>query len=805
MESKNQPVTLAEKLIAETNVNLFLTGKAGTGKTTFLKNLKSSNSKRMIVVAPTGVAAINAGGMTIHSFFQLKFAPFLPNSTKKKEGWFRKEKLEIIRTLDLLVIDEISMVRADVLDAIDDTLRRTRRSHKPFGGVQLLMIGDIEQLPPVIKDEEWNLLSEYYETPYFFSSIALKRSNYQCVELTKVYRQNDSEFVNILNCIREKSIGAKELELLNSRCLPPSEYEKLAPINITTHNSVANQINRNKLDELKSKKYIFEATISGNFPEYSYPTEKELELKAGAQVMFIRNDNSNEKLYFNGKIGTVTSISEDGITVEDKSGQLINVLKCRWDNVRYTLSPETKEIEEIIDGTFEQYPLKTAWAITIHKSQGLTFEHAVIDAKNSFAHGQVYVALSRCKSLDGLFLRTPITLDAVKRDDKLNNFNLHMQQIRAEENQLSTLISEYKNQLLLELFSVEKIKFILDDVISELSIYYRKKSPATLHILSKLNLFFNKEIFDVSNSFQKQLRELMSKNDFLYINERIKKGSDYFLNKLNDFNNTLTSLPTKDFSDKECEKKVKELLIEYKKEYEIKITTLPLCQSGFSTHDYLKAKTNVLLGNISIKTKKEVTSTHPKLFERLISWRKEQALINGSSESSILKDSTIIDLAERIPTDLKELLQINKLTLSKVKKYGKTILGLLKESCFEYGYESNRELFDAEDTSKVSSHKESSEITTLNLYNEGKSISEIAKIRSLSKQTIEKHLCIATANGYIPLEHFVTRQHYKKIVSLLENMSDEIHLKPIKEILGDDYSWFEISCSKMYWEKNREK
>ncbi len=800
MESPNQPVLLANKIIAETNANLFLTGKAGTGKTTFLKELKQSNTKRMVVLAPTGVAAINAGGMTIHSFFQLKFGPFLPNGHKEKEGWFRKDKLQIIRTLDLLVIDEISMVRSDVLDAIDDTLRRIRRSHKPFGGVQLLMIGDIEQLPPVVKDEEWLLLKEYYETPYFFSSLALKRSNYLCVELTKVYRQNDENFVNILNKIRNKSISSTELETLNKRLLPPDQYERLAPINICTHNSVANRINRNKLEELDSKKYVFDASIWGNFPEYSYPTEKNLELKEGTQVMFIRNDNSSEKLYFNGKIGTITSISEEGITVKDKTGTYIHVEKCIWNNIKYSLSPDTKEIEETVDGTFQQYPLKIAWAITIHKSQGLTFEHAVIDAQHSFAHGQVYVALSRCKSLDGLFLRGPITMEAVKRDEKLELFNQYLQSIRAKEEHIDSLITEYKNQLLLELFSTEKIKFLFDEIVSELSVYYRKKSSATLQILTKLHNFFLNEIYTVSISFQKQLRELMNKNDSQFINERIRKGGEYFQEKLEQFDKSLKSLPTKDFSDKECEKKVKELLSEYQKEYEIKVATLPLGQHGFSTQNYLKTKTNILLGTLTIKPKEKVQSSHPKLLERLILWRKEVAAKNKTSISNILKDVTIFDLAERIPSNEDNLLQIKKFTPSKVKKYGKEIFSIIKEACFEFGYESNRESFSS---TKPTNQKESTEFLTLKLFNEDKNISEIAKSRNLSNGTIENHLCTLVCNGYIPLETFVTKDHYKNIVSILEDMSDEIRLKPIKEQLGEGYSWFEIRCAKEYWEKNQ--
>lgn len=426
----NQDFELALDLLQNTGINLFLTGKAGTGKTTFLKRLKEISPKRMIVVAPTGVAAINAGGVTIHSFFQLSFGPYLSPTLKEEEEkkpdfkhQFRKEKINILRSMDLLVIDEVSMVRADVLDAISDILRRYRDGSKPFGGVQLLLIGDLQQLAPVAKEDEWNVLKDYYPSTFFFESKALAESSYFCIELTHVYRQNDTHFIQLLNNIRENRFDDATLAQLNQRYIPNfrpahnSDY-----ITLTTHNYQAQQINSRNLAELPDEPYTFTATIENDFPEYSYPTDEQLTLKRGAQVMFVKNDSSSEKRYYNGKIGKIVFINADKITVADETGQEIDVEKETWSNLKYTIDPETQEIVESVSGTFSQYPLKTAWAITIHKSQGLTFDHAIIDVSAAFSHGQAYVALSRCKTLEGVVLNSPITRNAMISDSRINAF-----------------------------------------------------------------------------------------------------------------------------------------------------------------------------------------------------------------------------------------------------------------------------------------------------------------------------------------------------------------------------------------------
>ena len=401
---QNQELRTAWDFVENTGRSIFLTGKAGTGKTTFLKKVMAGSRKRPIVVAPTGVAAINAGGVTIHSFFQLPFSPYVPGAKVESKFDFSKEKRKIIASMDLLIIDEISMVRADLLDAIDAVLRRFREHGQPFGGVQMLMIGDLAQLTPVVTPEDERILKPYYDTPYFFGSKALQQIDYVTIQLEHVYRQQDASFINILNEVRHGHPSQEVLGKLNSRVLLSPKLGDMA-IRLTTHNNLANYYNESELQKLSGPAYTYRAEIKGTFPDYSYPTAEALVLKEGAQVMFVKNDPSGKHLYYNGRIGRVIEASEKRFTVYcEGDSEAIEVEPLEWENTRYTLNEKTREIEAEVMGTFKQLPLRLAWAITIHKSQGLTFDRAIIDANQSFAPGQVYVALSRCRTLEGLLL-----------------------------------------------------------------------------------------------------------------------------------------------------------------------------------------------------------------------------------------------------------------------------------------------------------------------------------------------------------------------------------------------------------------
>ena len=537
----NEESILAWNIIEKTSANLFLTGKAGTGKTTFLKRLKELSPKRMIVLAPTGIAAINAGGMTIHSFFQLPFSPYVPGTTfgsgEQKRYQFSKLKRNIIRSIDLLVIDEISMVRSDLLDAVDSVLRQYRKRHDlPFGGVQLLMIGDLQQLAPVVTPQEEHLLGQHYDTPFFFSSNALKQVGYLTIELKKVYRQQDEQFISLLNQIRENKASEATLQALNQRYIPnfvpPKEGNY---IRLTTHNAPAQYINEQQLAALPAQSFSFTADIEGDFPETSYPADFKLTLKPGAQVMFIKNDPQHR--FYNGMIGEVIGVrtDEDGskITVRSKdSGEEFDLEKMEWTNAKYTLNEKTKEIEETVEGKFIQYPLRLAWAITIHKSQGLTFEHAIIDASHSFTHGQTYVALSRCKTLEGMVLSEPLSRGAIISSQTVDAFSSQL--TAPTQEQISSLELQYIIYCISELFDFYSIRASYEHLMRCLVEFFNGKYPRVVSEYQKLQVVL-KSLIAVSDKFRVQYTGMLARNPDVRqaeLQDRIHKGAMYFLDKI---------------------------------------------------------------------------------------------------------------------------------------------------------------------------------------------------------------------------------------------------------------------------------
>ena len=533
----NKELDLAWDFINNTDRNVFLTGKAGTGKTTFLHKLKKESLKRAVVVAPTGVAAINAKGVTIHSFFQMPFGPILPNQDLNNSSGFNRKfnrtKINIIKSLDLLIIDEISMVRADLLDGIDKTLRRYRNRIKVFGGVQVLMIGDLQQLSPVIKENEWSLLKPFYKNIFFFSSQAYQECNAITVELKYIYRQDNPKFINILNEIRTNNLSQSSASELNKRWIPdftPTEDEGY--ISLTTHNNRAEQTNNSQLEKLSGKTKVYNARIEGKFPKFSHPNKEELELKVGAQVMFIKNDSSPEKLYFNGKIGKVILLDKNEVVVKCPDDQF-NIITTpeEWENINYKVDKETKTITENKIGSYIQMPLRLAWSITIHKSQGLTFEKAIIDAEAAFAHGQTYVALSRCKSLEGLVLKSKINSDQIISDSNVISFNEENEKNQPNENILNTSKSEYQLNLISEIFDFYKFLYPVNKL---LDIYYKNRGIIYGNIEAPLNSIKDEvtNLLKIANGFKSQLvsipyKEMLPQNK-LEIQERFQKAIQYY-------------------------------------------------------------------------------------------------------------------------------------------------------------------------------------------------------------------------------------------------------------------------------------
>ena len=682
---------LAERYVTCTGKSVFLTGKAGTGKTTFLKHITRTTSKRFVVLAPTGVAAINAGGSTIHSFFQLPLCPYLPDvkeliteyQTPERYRSLRKERVNIIRTLDLLIIDEISMVRADLIDAVDMTLRRYRRNDKPFGGVQLLMIGDAQQLSPVVKENERPYMSQVYPSPYFFHAKALQKMDYVTIELQKVYRQKDREFLDILNAVRENRITSDVLKKLNARVHAYDEEDE--PIRLTSHNAKADSVNLMKLDELPGEPYSFEAETEGEFPENSYPADFVLTLKVGAQVMFIRNDPEGE--YYNGKIGKVESIDSRGlIQVTDEDSGLINVTPVEWENIQYVLDEESGEIVPSVLGKFRQFPLRVAWAITIHKSQGLTFDRVTIDAGAAFAFGQVYVALSRCRTLEGISLDTPISYSAICSDMHVSDFNARIPEIQSVESALENEERTY-------LFDTLRNIFCLDDVSKTLG-WFRKTWVGSLENIytSEYQALLEwqnrmRDIGRTAETFKKQLSriEAARMDDDSYLKERLLKASEYFLPVFEQLRNFSLACSDVEIDNKETKKRVKEASDELLTLLDIGCSTLQMIQKdGFSIDSYNRIRTECMLEDRK-KTRKgrlkklehkpgEAGIVNEELRERLQEWRSARFKQDNVPAYTIMHQSTLMEIATFIPKTKKELLVIKGFGDAKFQKYGEEIL-----------------------------------------------------------------------------------------------------------------------------------
>jgi hypothetical protein len=813
MEYINNPeLQMAFDFVQFTNRNVFLTGKAGTGKTTFLHHLKSKSPKRMVVVAPTGVAAINAGGVTIHSFFQLPFHPFIPaqyitDTGQKTEPLLSssfklgREKINIIKSLDLLIIDEISMVRSDLLDAIDMVLRRHKDRNRPFGGVQLLMIGDIHQLSPVVKDEDWEMLSRYYETAFFFGSLALRSSDYVTIELKFIFRQQDRMFIELLNKIRDSKMDNQSLDILNKRCDPQfhtGEHEGY--ITLTTHNNQAQKINDSKLEKLPGKARIFKASIRDEFPEYAYPTAEELLLKTGAQVMFVKNDISKDKLYFNGKIGRITGFDDDLIMVHCPADDTtIAVTEVEWQNMKYALDEDTKEIQETVIGSFIQYPLKLAWAITIHKSQGLTFDRVVIDAHAAFAHGQVYVALSRCRTLEGMVLSTPISNRSIISDATVSEFARLSEQNQPGTQQLVESKKTYEQFLLSELFdfdpwlrlfySMRKLTQENKDALLE---------PQTTSIEAWIN-HIKLEMILVSEKFKPQISYLLASNPDIATNEllqeRIGKACRYFLDKLSVISGNILAV-TVQTDNKAVKKPVTESLNRIKQELTVKQQCLEAMMQGFGIREYLEAKARAVLSLPVLKTKNtpSVEDTSGKIQHRLLmdilrDWRDRKAKESGVPHYMILHQNTLATLVNYLPRTMESLKQIKGMGKKKPEQYGAELLAIIDDFCMENHLDSVPIVHTTHRATPAP--KADTKLVTLNMYKEGKTIQQIVQERAMAVTTIEGHIAYYIGTGEIPVMEFVSAETAELITRQFMETGNH-QLKPVKESLGDQVSWVEI-------------
>lgn len=689
----------AERYVKATGRSVFLTGKAGTGKTTFLKYITRTTAKRYVVLAPTGVAAINAGGSTIHSFFQLPLCPYLPDVKElvteyqmpERYRSLRKERARIIRTLDLLIIDEISMVRADLLDAVDMTLRRYRRSEKPFGGVQLLMIGDAQQLSPVVKESERYYMEKVYPSPYFFHSKALSRLSYVTIELQKVYRQRDPDFVDILNAVRDNRLTLPLLEKLNARvgARISSDEDGAEPIRLTTHNAQADEVNMRKMDELPDAPLQFVAEIEGEFPENSYPAEEVLTLKPGAQVMFLRNDSEGQ--YYNGKLGRVEDVMEGMVTVSDEDGMLINVVPVEWENSQYSLDDNTGEIRQSVVGVFRQLPLRVAWAITIHKSQGLTFDKVIIDAASAFAFGQVYVALSRCRSLGGISLCTPLSTTAIYSDQHVSEFNALIPPPESVRSALEAEELHFVFDQLRDLFCFEQVMkasgWLLKLWREKIEELYPAEYQRLMDARRKLD-----DVSKVADTFKLQLHKIESRKplDFEYLNERLAKASAYFLPVVEEAREVFTDASLLEIDNKETRKKVKEASDELLTALDILCRSFENINSGECTIESLcRIRTECLLEERKAPSKRRLKKLERKegetgvvneeLRERLQQWRTERFKADNVPAYTIMHQSTLLEIASFMPVTKAGLMAIKGFGEAKFRKYGEELLAICRE------------------------------------------------------------------------------------------------------------------------------
>lgn len=748
IQTSADPATYVLRFINQTSKNVFLTGKAGTGKTTLLRNIVSTTYKKCLIAAPTGIAAINAGGVTIHSLFQLPFGGFIPvketqtlhNNTRLndpvsviKNLQMYDSKRKLLRELELLIIDEVSMLRADLLDAIDLVLRHVRRNNLPFGGIQILFIGDMLQLPPVIKDDEWKILRNHYKSAYFFDAIVLEQNKPVYIELNKIYRQSDQHFVDLLNNLRNNEMEKEDYELLNTFFKPEYKHDPAdGYITLTTHNYKATELNRNFLNKLPGKSFFFDAHIENDFNESSYPVEKTLELKIGAQVMFMKNDPSGSQRFFNGKIGFISSVKEDNIEVKFNDGSpTVIVTRYEWKNVKYRVNNQSNEIEENIAGTFSHYPIKLAWAITVHKSQGLTFDKAIIDIGDAFAPGQVYVALSRLRSMDGLILTSSVNPGSIQVDGKISIYS----KSRSGQQDLNTMLSDETYSFLNNYVSKSfDLNHLIRSAEEHSDSYIKKDEKRSV----------KQRYHDWAKEFEKELKRLKPHADKFrseinsilrlkldghmeFLNKRVTAAAEYFIPHLKTFSSKI----------------LRHAMI-LKTEKKIKAYMEELLDLELIIHEQIK---------LIYKARLLITATIEK---------KE---ISAEDLKNISKD----------PLRAEQMIQLFILPSS---------------DSIEPEIKTKRERKPRKEKVPKAEKKDTKE-ESFKLYSEGKTIDDIAKIRNMVPGTIENHLSHYVATGRIDSSVFLPKKKKDEIIAVSRSLNT-MQSGPIKQHLGEEYSYSDI-------------
>ena len=805
---ENPELQLAEAFIEQTDRHLFLTGKAGTGKTTFLRRLRKSSPKRMVVTAPTGVAAVNARGVTLHSFFQLPFGPLIHGRNPQgAEGSRRlsKAKRRVIESLDLLVIDETSMVRADVLDGVDEVLRRLRRNPRPFGGVQLLMIGDLGQLAPIAREEEQEILRQFYDSPFFFSSRALRDCDWLTIELRQIYRQSDPRFVELLNQVREGGLDDRSLGLLESRYRPTFEPpQDEGWIILSTHNRRVDAHNRDRLGRLPGKAEKLVASVTGTFPASSCQAPEELELKVGAQVVFLRNDTDRPPRYFNGKVAVVTGLSSEEIRLRcPEDSAEIRLERATWDHVSYRLDEKKGEVREHVLGSFSQFPLRLAWAMTIHKSQGLTFERAVIDAGRAFAPGQVYVALSRCKTLDGLVLLSSISPHSIRADPTVRRFLSARRPDRPLAELLGPARLEYRWRILNEAFDLDDLGREAQALLGRI----RSAGPllrvsgeriSGVEALEDTLATARQSLFTVSGAFRRELGKYASQGldpvEDPQVGERIAKATAYFADKLRADVEPLTELRLMT-DNQEIEGRVNASLESLRLAYGSALAVVMACAEGYEPARVVRARSEAAKGPRSSRRKRSkievpADTPHRELVERILKWRAGQAEKKGISPNSVIHQRIAFAIAVELPTNRAALKRIHGVGPATLMSYGKDLLTLVTD------YRST--LSPSERRAKVDKVTKSTRDQSFELFRSGLSVEKIAEKRKLAVSTVEGHLATFVESGELEVGELVSPERQKAIGAVLNELPEESRLSEVHSALGGEYSYGEIRMMKSH-------